>query len=53
MFHLLIAEKHRQLLLKNVEACPVREVYATAHVARKFYAIALTLSNVHVVDASR
>lgn len=50
MSHLLLAQKHQQLLLKNAEACPTREVHGTAHVARELYVTALALLEVHAAE---
>ena len=53
MSHLLLAEKHQQLLLKNAESRPIREVHSI-QVPREFHATsAINLSKAHVAKASR
>ena len=47
MSHLLLAEKHQQLLLRNAESRPVREVHATAA------ALATPKPEVFAAEASR
>ena len=54
MSHLLLAEKHQQLLLKNAESRPIREVHHTTQVSREFHVTdASPLPEAHVAEASR
>jgi hypothetical protein len=54
MSHLLLAEKHQQLLLKNAEIRPIKEVHSTVHVPREFHATTATpTSEVYAAEASR
>lgn len=53
MSHLLLVEKHQQLLLKNVESRPAREVHATIPDTREFHATSSTLSEAHEAKALR
>ena len=53
MLHLLLAVKHEQMLLKNVESRPIREVYTIIPDTREFHATSSTLPEAHVAEAPR
>lgn len=50
MSHLLLAEKHQQLLLKKADSRSARKVHVTIPVAREFHA---TSSNLHEAQAAK
>ena len=50
MAHLLLAEKHQQLLLKNAESRPAREVHVTIPVTRE---LPVTAPEAHATEAPR
>ena len=52
MSHLLLVEKHQQLLLKNAEST-AREVHVTIRVAREFHATSSNLAEAHATEAPR
>lgn len=53
MSHLLLVEKHQQLLLKNAESRPAREVHVTIPVAREFHATSSNLPETNATEAPR
>ena len=53
MSHLLLVEKHQQLLLRNAESRPAREVHATEPIMREVHATSATQTEAHATQAPK